>query len=95
MILKEKMNHSDEAEWNWIKPHVLRDAVIIVDPSLNLSEVQHEIGNNNSIQIQEWIQKGFLAKPSAEQIKFWDQYPFKKFMTVIVQPFVLIQEFLV
>ena len=84
----------DEAEWAWIKPHVQRDAVIIVGQNLNLLDVAKEVAANNAQLIQKWIQKGFLAKPNQEQIKEWDTSPTKRFTSIVVQPYVLIQEIL-
>ncbi len=68
--LKESIN---EAEWSWLAPHLLRGAVIVVSQQLTLLEAGSEVANNNVTKIQEWIQMGLLAKPSAEQIKAWDQ----------------------
>ena len=90
---QEKQNDiPDEAEWTWLKTHAQRDAVIIVAPKLPLLDAAYEIANDHTDQIQEWIQSGLLSKPTAEQIKAWDQNPVKRFMSLVVQPYVLIQE---
>jgi hypothetical protein len=88
---KEKLRENlDVAEWAWLKPHALRDAVIVVNSSLDLIGVGHEIAENNFTQIQAWIAQGLIAKPTADQIKTWDQNPTLQFESLIVQPYVLI-----
>lgn len=89
--LKEDL---DEAEWSWLKPHVTRDAVVIVQRPLDLVQVGEVMAQNQVNQIQAWLTQGLLAKPTAEQIQQWDQAPTKRFNSLIVQPFVLIQELL-
>jgi hypothetical protein len=89
--LKENL---DEAEWSWLKPHVMRDAVVIVHPQLDLVHVADAIANNQVKQVEVWLSQGLLTKPTAEQIKEWDQIPSKRFISLIVQPYVLIQELL-
>jgi hypothetical protein len=87
--LEESLN---EAEWAWVKPHVLRDAVILVGKEIEILRVGKEMAANNSPQIQEWIQKGILGKPTAKQVVDWDSETGKLFLSLIVAPYVLIQE---
>ena len=82
----------DQAEWTWLKPHLERDALIWVGPSLELLQVASAVAENKANEIQAHVTAGKLSKPSAEQIQSWDQEPSKKFNVIIVQPFVLIQE---
>jgi hypothetical protein len=82
----------DQTEWSWLKPHVLRDAVILVHESLEVLIVGSCVEKNNSVQVQEWISKGLLTKPSKHQIQFWDENPTHLFISLIVQPYVLAQE---
>lgn len=85
----------DEAEWSWIKPHATRDVVIVVAAWLDILEVGNAVATDSTAQIKEWIQKGYLGKPTAEQISAWDQVPTKRFLSLVVQPYVLIQDALV
>ena len=86
------METIEQAEWQWLKPHLSRDALIIVNSSLELLKVSEEMTKNNSNQIQEWIRTGLLSKPTLENVKDWDQTEGKRFNFLIVQPYVLIQE---
>lgn len=85
----------DEAEWSWIKPHLLRDAVIFVENELDLLGVARALAADDSFQVQAWIQSGKIRKPSSEQVAQWDATPSKRFLSLVVQPYVLIQERLV
>lgn len=82
----------DEAEWSWLKPHALRDAIVIVAQNLHLLTVAEAIALDSSAQIQEWISQGLLTKPTQEQMDAWDQESGRKFMSLVVQPYVLIQD---
>ena len=85
----------DDAKWSWIKPHAERDVVIVVTPTLHLVDVAVQIASNQTAQVQTWIEEKKLGKPTAEQLAAWNLEPEKSFKTLVVQPFVLIQEPLV
>ncbi|MCV3215470.1 DUF2288 domain-containing protein [Plectonema radiosum NIES-515] len=88
----ELTQNLDEAEWEWLIPHVQRDAVILVPIELDLLNVGIAIASNNTPQVQQWIDEQLLAKPSVTQIGEWNGDFTKRFVTLIVQPYVLIQE---
>ncbi|ALF55536.1 hypothetical protein ACX27_26215 [Nostoc piscinale CENA21] len=82
----------DEAEWDWLIPHVQRDAVILVAQGLNLLDVGEAIANDNTQSVQQWIDEQLITKPSVDQVGRWNGDRQKRFNTLIVQPFVLVQE---
>ncbi|MEM6752622.1 MAG: DUF2288 domain-containing protein [Cyanobacteria bacterium P01_C01_bin.38] len=82
----------DEAEWEWLIPHVQRDSVIIVASELDLLDVGEAIAADKAAKVQNWIDEALIAKPSAVQIGEWNMQREKRFDTLIVQPFVLVQE---
>lgn len=82
----------DEAEWEWLIPHVKRDAVILVALKLNLLDVGIAIAGDNIHQVEQWIDQQLIAKPSDAQLGEWNANPTKRFSTLIVQPYVLVQE---
>ena len=82
----------DEAEWQWLIPHVQKDSVIIVAAELDLIDVGVAIASYKASQVQNWIDEALIAKPSAEQIGEWNMQREKRFNSLIVQPFVLVQE---
>ena len=82
----------DQAEWEWLIPHVKRDSVLIIAKELNLVDVGIAIASDNLRSVQHWISEQLIQKPSETQLSDWNSDPQKRFNTLIVQPYVLIQE---
>ncbi len=78
--------------WHDLKDHLERDAIIVVHPELDLSDVANNVTADRATVIQDWITRQQLGKPTADQIAAWNAMPTKEFQFVIVQPYVLIQE---
>lgn len=89
---KKLENTLDEAEWSWLKPHAQRDGIILVSQRIELLRVANSIATDSSQEVKVWIDQGIISKPTVQQIEAWDQNPTKKFLSVVVQPYVLIQE---
>jgi hypothetical protein len=81
----------DEAEWEWLIPHVQRDVVVMVDPGLDLLDVGVAIASDNTPSVEHWISEQLLAKPSPEQLMEWANERDRRFKALIVQPYVLVQ----
>lgn len=91
--LREQLTENlDEAEWDWLTPHVEREVVIVVEPQLDLLTVGEAIALDNATSVQHWISEQLISKPSPERISEWNDQPKKRFKALIVQPFVLVQE---
>lgn len=91
--LRETLEKSiDETEWNWIAPHLQRDAVIWVSADLDLVQVAVEIAENKTQNIQKYLDQKAIAKPTPANLAEWNLSPTKKFKVLVVQPFVLIQD---
>ncbi|HLO89340.1 MAG TPA: DUF2288 domain-containing protein [Nostocaceae cyanobacterium] len=88
----ELLENLDEAEWEWLIPHAQRDALILVSDDLNLVDVGEAIASDNTTSVQQWIDEQLLTKPSAVQLGKWNTDPSKRFNTLIIQPYVLVQE---
>ncbi len=82
----------DEAEWEWLIPHVQRDAVILVVPELSLLDVGVAIASDKIPSVQQWIDEQLITKPTTVQVGEWNCNRSKRFNTLIVQPYVLAQE---
>ncbi|MBD2209233.1 DUF2288 domain-containing protein [Nostoc linckia FACHB-104] len=91
-IKAELAENLDESEWEWLIPHVKRDAVIVVASGLDLLDVGVAIASDNIPQVQIWIDEQLITKPNTEQLGEWNANPQKRFQTLIVQPYVIIQE---
>jgi hypothetical protein len=83
----------DEAELEWLKPHIQKDAVIIIVPELDLLDVGVAISSDNTQSIQHWISEQLLVKPSQEILNRWNANPGQRFQALIIQPYILIKEF--
>jgi hypothetical protein len=77
-------------DWETILPHAKRDAVIVVDPSLDLVTVGLAIATDQVNQVNHWISELLIHKPSPTELTDWNNQPAQKFQTLIVQPYVLI-----
>jgi hypothetical protein len=78
-------------DWGTIMPHAKRDAVIVVDPSLDLVTVATAIATDQVNQVNHWISELLIHKPSEAELTDWNNQPDQEFQTLIVQPFVLIK----
>ncbi|TVQ20435.1 MAG: DUF2288 domain-containing protein [Leptolyngbya sp. DLM2.Bin15] len=82
----------DEAEWDWLVPHVHRDAIVIVGSGLDLVDVGMAIAHDQVQLVQRWISEQMIGKPTVEQLADWERDRSRRFTTLIVQPYVLVQE---
>lgn len=82
----------DEAEWGWLRAHLERGGLILVDDTLNLVEAALKVASDDTAPIEEWIIAGKIGKPSESQIQSWNEETQKKFAMLIISPYVLIQE---
>ncbi|HEY9829563.1 MAG TPA: DUF2288 domain-containing protein [Stenomitos sp.] len=82
----------DEAELEWLKPHIQRDVVVVVHPQLDLLDVGIAIARDDTLSVQHWISEQLIHKPSSDQIADWNREQTIRFQALIVQPYVLVQE---
>jgi hypothetical protein len=73
-------------------PHLSRDAVIVVDGSLDLLDVGEAVARDDKERVSAWVAAGLLAKPSLEQLGRWSKAHGPALTALVVQPFVLLQE---
>lgn len=81
----------DEARWSWLEPHYRRGAVIVVDEMLELPMAGERIAADDMASVKAWLASGLLQKPTDELVEIWRQQSDKKFMMLVVAPFILIQ----
>ena len=82
----------DEAELDWLKPHIQRDVVVVVHQQLDLLDVGVAIARDDVLSVQHWISEQLVHKPFPEELVDWNSNPTKRFQALIVQPYVLVQE---
>jgi hypothetical protein len=81
-----------EADWHSLRPHLERGGLIVLARDLDIVEVGVKLAADDTAAVGGWITGGGLTRPSAEQIAAWDGARDKPFSTLIVSPYVLIQE---
>ncbi|MEO1592246.1 MAG: DUF2288 domain-containing protein [Cyanobacteria bacterium J06632_22] len=91
-LKQELTNMIGPAQWFWLKPHVARDAIVIVNPQLELAEVGVAIATDNTQRVQRWIGEQLITKPTVEQLQEWERDQAQQLTSLIVQPYVLVQE---
>jgi len=82
----------DECEWKWLRPHLERSVLILVDESLDLADAALKLAADDSERIELWIRDGMIGKPTEDQVLRWNKDTQKRFGMLIISPFVLIQE---
>jgi hypothetical protein len=82
----------DETEWSWLRTHLERGGLILVNDSLDLAEAALKVAEDDTEAIEQWISDGKIGKPAETQIGHWNEEKQKKFAMLIVRPYVLIQE---
>ena len=80
----------DEAQLDWLTPHIEKDVVIWVDRSLELVDVAFAIAQDDSSCVLRWIEEQFLVKPTPEMRANWDAR--QRFQALIVEPYILIRD---
>lgn len=75
-----------------IRAHLTRDAVIVVDASLDLLEVGEAVARDDKARVGSWIEQGLIGKPSLEKIEAWSKTEGAAWTALVVQPFVLLRE---
>lgn len=79
-------------EFTDIRAHLARDAVIIVDPSLDLLEVGEAVARDDKARVASWIERGLVGKPTLAMIEAWSKIEGPGWTALVVQPFVLLRE---
>ncbi|HEY9665622.1 MAG TPA: DUF2288 domain-containing protein [Coleofasciculaceae cyanobacterium] len=82
----------DEAELEWLKPHIRHDRVVVVHPELDLIDVGVAIASDDVQSVQHWIGEQLLHKPLPQEIADWNTNQSLRFQALIVQPYVLVKE---
>jgi hypothetical protein len=89
-IINQLLEEQADTEWSSLIPHAKRDALIVVDSSLELVDVGVAVASDNVSLVQRWIDEQLIHKPSLAELSTWNDEPTKQFHTLIVQPFVLV-----
>lgn len=90
--LKQKLNlDTAKIHWQALAEHQQQEAVVEVDPGLDLIVVASEFVRDNRDQVKGWLDAGQVAKVSDEKAQAWQRQD-KELWAVVVAPWVLVQE---
>jgi len=91
--LKKKLEEEiQETQWNALKPHGERGALVSVDQSLSLVDVAMAVATDDKVSIEAWMDEELVRRVSPEDMNRFNKVPEKNYHFVIIQPFVLMQE---
>jgi hypothetical protein len=79
------------AEWKMLAMHHRRDALFVVDGRVPLLDVAVAVAEDRTEAVKAWIEGGQIARPTPEQVQGWEAESGARFVSAIVQPFVLAQ----
>lgn len=92
-ILREQIEREiQKVAWDALEPHVMRDALILVDPTLELTEVAIAATEDCKDLMELWVDRGWLSKPNSAQLETLKAQPEQRFDFVVVQPFVFARQ---
>jgi hypothetical protein len=79
----------NKAEWEWLEEHANEGRLLIVAANLELVEVGLALAEDDISIVKQWLDDGWLYRPTESQINHWHQHKSLEFESLIIQPFVL------
>jgi hypothetical protein len=91
-ILRAKLNlETAQLAWPELERHFARGSVIKVAPGMDLVDAALQVAENNAATVQAWLADGRIARAELSDAEDWHARQ-PMFWTVVVAPWVLIQE---
>jgi hypothetical protein len=91
MELREKLaSELLPSEWKMLAMHYRRDALFIVR-GLPLLDAALGVAEDRASEVAAWIEAGAIARPTPTEVETWEREEGPRFVSVIVQPYVLAQ----
>ena len=72
--------------------HLAHDAVFVVAPSVSLLDCAVAVATDDVEKVERWVASGELRKPSRAERDAWPGNEGRRWLTVVVSPFVLVQD---
>ena len=69
--------------------HAKRDALFVVDPSVELLEAAVALAQDDTPRVKSWLESGVLRRGSPDEVEGWKEG--SPLRSAIVQPWVLVQ----
>lgn len=77
-----------EVNWEYLRPHFRRDALLYVDPELDLKTVGTAFSEDDRDAVAVWLKRGDLVKIGELHAEQWENAD-QQFEALVVSPFVL------
>ncbi|MFO0629535.1 MAG: DUF2288 family protein [Polyangiales bacterium] len=75
-----------------LSAHLQRDVVLVVTAPLALLECAVAIASDDATAVSGWLASGALRRPSPDERASWPEASSRRWLAVVVQPFVLVQD---
>ena len=90
MLRQEYHSQTARIHWHDLQTYYAHGSVVSVAPSLNLIDVAVQLGLDNTMMFQDWIEAGDVAAVSDEQALAWYDTN-QELWAVVAAPWVLVQ----
>lgn len=84
--------HCGPVIYSDLAAHLKRGAVFVVAPSLDLVKCGLAIARDDRASVERWISSGELRRPSPDELERWPGDEGRTWISVVVQPYVLVQD---
>lgn len=92
-FLEQLYPSDEEILWSELRNYVEEGAIFVLGPGQNLDHIIYLINNNEIGQVEKLIEDEKIRRPSAGQIHDWEQSEDQLFKYLIIEPYIIIQEF--
>jgi hypothetical protein len=75
-----------------LRAHLDRDAVLVVAPSLGLIDCALAVAADDAKAVGRWLKDGALRRPTDDERAEWPADESRRWIAVVVRPFVLVQD---
>ena len=75
-----------------LKAHLDRDAVLVVAPSVALLDCAMALATDDAAKVAAWLADATLRRPTQDERAAWPVDEDRRWVAVIVRPFVLVQD---
>lgn len=89
-VTEKIAKYTGDVDWTYLKPHFKNEAMIYVDPELDLRQVAEAFVKDDKPKVESWLKAADLVKPSSLHAEWWE-YDETRFTAVVITPFVLAQ----
>lgn len=75
-----------------LRAHLARDAVLVVGPSVPLIECAMAVATDDAAAVGRWLAEGAVRRPDASERAAWPDDEARRWVAVVLRPFVLVQD---